>query len=333
MTDSLTSIEGDDPGPLRDVMTARTLRSLVSARSMASRCAVLFSVVIGAMALAPPVSLGASPLRPLASALGTIRSDGRFVVFSERQGEVTVLSKDAPNGQRFAADDCRAVDVAAGRVLLACTAPRGPALMDAASGVIRRFAPASGSGAHDGFGVSDSFFFIGRYWAAGQRDLGDTTPAVYLNLASGAVTLRQRARDLDDPHLHALPSGPCGGYHHHRYGLSFARGLREVRLVNCRRHRSRLLERCPRRCTGGLYPPSSKVALWTSLDGRRLYVRRIGRRRACVWNLPAAVATPIAFLAAGQVYVQHTPSWSGPHQLLSAPLRACWRRELPGSEM
>jgi hypothetical protein len=253
--------------------------------------------------------------------LGGVSTDGTYVVYREAANNVTVTTAATLASARYAVPGCDAASAAAGLVLLACPAPRRFALMRADDGrIVARYGLSSD--AASGIQPNDSFFALGRYWALGRRDLGDSTPAIYLNLASGDVTQLDGPHDLNDPGLRDLPTGAC--WSGQPFALRFRGHLRRVELVDCRRHRAQLLARCPQQCTGGGRGVYGHVAVWISLDGSRVYARRFSGRRTCHWDVTSAERLPTAFALHGHVFVNTTtdPSTGG-SQLRSLPLTRC----------
>jgi hypothetical protein len=275
---------------------------------------LLWAVVVGAA----PASAGAVLV---GHPLGDVSTDGTYVVYREAAHSVTVTTAATLASARYPAPGCDGASAASGLVLLACLTPRGFALMRADNGHISVWYGLS-SDAASGIQPNDSFFALGKYWALGRRDLGDSTPAIYLNLATGGVTQLDGPRDLNDPSLGGLPAGACGSGQ--PFALRFAGHLRRVQLVDCRRHRAQLLARCPQRCTGGRVGIFGHVAVWISLDGSRVYARRFSGRRTCHWDVISAERLPTAFALHGHVFINTTTDPStGASQLRALSLTRC----------
>jgi hypothetical protein len=291
-------------------------------RGVTRRVAARLSIAI-AVGLGCPVMTSLSEAKVVAHPLSGASTDGTHVVFRETPYSVTVVNAATLGSARFDTPSCNGGDIAFSLVLLGCEAPRGFALMRADTGEItRRFL--LGPDPESDVGPTDSFFVLGKFWALGRRDLGDRTPTIYLNLDTGHVSAVDGHRDLNDPGLARLPSGPCGGESMRvRYVLQFRNHLRRVALLDCKEHHKRLLARCRWQCQGTGFPLRGSVAVWASLDGGRIYARRLSGHRTCHWDVYSPATSPAAFYAAGRVFIESTVDLTRPSELRVERLTRC----------
>jgi hypothetical protein len=65
------------------------------------------------------------------------------------------------------------------------------------------------------------------------------------------------------------------------------------------------------------------VAVWESLDGGRIYARRLSGHRTCHWDVYSPATRPAAFYAAGRVFIDSTVDFTRPSELRAERLTHC----------
>lgn len=93
--------------------------------------------------------------------------------------------------------------------------------------------------------------------------------------------------------------------------------------MDCKQHHTRLLARCPRRCRGAGFRLRGKVAVWASLDGGRIYARRLSGHETCHWDVHSPATSPTAFYVAARVFIESTVDFTKPSELRAERLTRC----------